>query len=70
MGIAYSSLGSRRGCNRFDAERQALEVPPATFGDEALRRFIDEWLVPTMVDRYVREKLAAVKDEHNGNQPL
>ena len=45
-----------------------LEVSSAMLGDENLRRFIDEWLVPTLVDRYVREKLRAAKEEHNGRQ--
>jgi hypothetical protein len=40
------------------------------FGDEALRRFIDEWLVPKIATRYILKKLDTVKDEHNGNQPL
>jgi hypothetical protein len=45
-----------------------LEVSSAMLADENLRRFIDEWLVPTLVDRYVREKLRAAKEEHNGRQ--
>ena len=48
----------------------SLELPPVLFCDEALRRIVDEWLVPNLVDRYVGEKLKCRKDRDNGSQPL
>ena len=70
MAVTRSSPKARDGRTRPTRLETDLGVSSTVIGDEALRRFIDEWLVPTMVDRYVREKLGAVKDEHNGNQPL
>lgn len=70
MAVTRSSPKARDGRTSPTRSETELQVSSAAIGDEALRRFIDEWLVPTMVDQYVREKLGAVKDEHNGNQPL
>jgi hypothetical protein len=70
MAVARSSSKARDGRSYSGSLGTGLEVSSTVIGDEPLRRFINEWLVPTMVDRYIGEKLGAVKDEHNGNQPL
>jgi hypothetical protein len=40
------------------------------YGDEVLRSFIDEWLVPALVEDYVRlHQLGTKKEEHRQVDP-
>jgi hypothetical protein len=63
----------RTGAHIAAAPETALEIPTATLNDEAMRSMIDEWLVPAMVEDFLRIKLdvpTSVNRQHNGDQPL
>jgi hypothetical protein len=70
MTLASSNSGKCAGRRLSKGEGPDLEIASAIFDDDALKRLIDEWLVPTMVDQYIRERFGASKNDHNGNLPL
>jgi hypothetical protein len=48
-----------------------LQISGSLLSDEALRVIIDEWLIPAMLDDFVRTKILRreVEEGHNG-EPL
>ena len=51
---------------RRTAQEQAearLSIPASTFSEESARRIIDNWLVPVLVERFIRSKETSSKSD-------
>jgi hypothetical protein len=40
-----------------------LSIPASTFSEEAARRIIDNWLVPVLVEKFIRSKETSTKSD-------
>jgi hypothetical protein len=48
------------------AQEQAdarLSIPASIFSEESARRIIDDWLVPVLVERFIRRKETSSKSD-------
>jgi hypothetical protein len=48
------------------AQEQAearLSIPASMFSEESARRIIDDWLVPVLVERFIRSKETSSKSD-------
>jgi hypothetical protein len=52
----------RRGTAQEQAEAR-LRIPASIFSEESARRIIDDWLVPVLVERFIRSKETSSKSD-------
>jgi len=68
LGPAGSGKMPRR--RRRQRSDPALEIPGTVISDAALRRLIDESIVPALVEKFLQDKHSSPTEKsHNGQQP-
>ena len=66
-----SSINESRACKKRPAQRQGdtdLSVSAQQFSEKAIRGLIDDWLVPSLVEQFLRDKMElsdSSQEDHN-----